>query len=482
MKKVYIFLFLAQVFTLHPQKPVIITSRTSSAVLKSLTDTSVNNAGLADKKFGALGLVKQPFVTANVFDLAKGLTLLPDKRIVVTGYTGDPLADGGAGRWKLILLCYLPSGQLDPTFGVGGMVIQQFSTLFYDQVNTVVSQPDGALLVGGETRNGGAGQYKFLLARYTQRGVLDTSYGVNGKVNQPFLGTDSYDEINMLCLQPNNYSIAIGYSKDEGGQKISVARYTSQGVLDSTFGVGGSFLQSFLGDQHLDTGVAGIVCADGTWVVGGTSSDGGVGRIKCVVARYTSTGTLVNSFGTGGIVLQPYVGTGNHDEVTCMAVQTDGAIVVGGFSSDNGGKKALLIRYTSEGVLDSSFGNGGIIKQPFLGAGVTQDTINSLVLQPDGKILVGGATNDGGGNKYFLARYGVGGALDSTFGVGGIVKSPFIGDGAGDELYDVVLSPEGGIIASGYTQDGGGSKLFVTKFINAVDFSYYGSQLGGFYR
>lgn len=482
MKKALLFLLLLEISNVRGQGPFTITSKTSAAVLKNRTDASVNQAGLADKKFGAQGLVKQPFLTANVFDLAKGLTLLPDKRIVITGYSGDPLADGGTGRWKIVLLCYLPNGQLDLSFGVRGIVVHQFSNLFYDQVNTVIAQPDGSLLVGGETREGGAGRYKFLLARYTQKGILDTTYGVNGKVNQSFLGTDFYDEINMLCLQPNNYSIAIGYSKDGGGQKIVVARYTSQGVLDPTFGVGGSLLQPFVGSQHVDTGVAAVVCSDGTIVVGGTSSDGGVGRIKCVVCRYTAAGTLVNSFGRGGIVLQSFVGTETHDEITCMAVQPDGAILVGGFSSDGGGKKALLIRYTSEGALDPTFGNSGIMKQSFLGAGVTQDTINSLALQPDGKIVVGGATNDGGGNHYFLARYSVQGVLDTTFGVQGIMKSPFIGDGDGDELYDVALAPEGGIIASGYTQDEGGSKIFLTRLVSAFDFSYYGSQLAGFYR
>jgi uncharacterized delta-60 repeat protein len=121
------------------------------------------------------------------------------------------------------------------------------------------------------------------------------------------------------------------------------------------------------------------------------------------------------------------------------------------------------------------------MKQPFLGAGATTDLINALVVQPDGKILVVGATNDGAGSNYFLARYHVNGVLDTSFGVAGIVKSSFIGDGAGDELHDVVLSSDGAVVASGYTQDGGGSKMFLIRAINAVDFSYYGGQMGGFH-
>ena len=89
------------------------------------------------------------------------------------------------------------------------------------------------------------------------------------------------------------------------------------------------------------------MCSDGTFFVAGTSSDEGIGQIKCVVICYTATGGLASTFGKAGVVLQPFVGTGNHDEITCMVMQADGAIVVGGFSSDGGGQKALLIRYTS---------------------------------------------------------------------------------------------------------------------------------------
>ena len=476
MKKVLFLLFFPGLVSGRRDGSITITPQTSSAFLRSITDNSVNQAGLADKKFGVCGLVKQPFLTTNVFDLATGLLVLPDKKVVLAGSTGDPIA----GQWKIALVRYYPNGQIDRSFGFQGSVIQQFSNLLYDQINTIVAQSDGSFLVGGETRTG-AGQYKFLLARYTNRGVLDTVYGQGGMVNQPFLGTGSYDEINALCLQSNNYSSAIGYSKDGGGQKIALARYNSGGVLDSTFGSAGTLLQPFLGDQHLDTGTVGVVCSDGTILVGGTSSDGGVGHIKAVIIRYTATGGLASTFGKSGVVLQPFVGTGNHDEITCMVVQSDGAIVVGGFSFDGGGQKALLIRYASNGVLDSTFGIGGIMKQPFLGAGVTTDVINALAIQPDGKIIVSGATNDGGGSKYFLARYQINGVLDPSFGVAGVVKNPFIGDGAGDELHNVVLSSDGAIIGSGYTQDGGGSKMFVIRAINAVDFSYYGGQLGGFY-
>lgn len=457
----------------------MLTPATPAAFIKSITDMSINQVGLPDKKFGIGGLIKQSFLTLpNVFDLATGLVVVPnDKKVVLAGYTGDPLAV--PSEWKIVLVRYFSTGQIDTGFGDQGIVLQQFSPLLYDQINTVIAYPNGALLVAGETRSGGIGQYKFLLARYLNTGILDASFGFGGVVNQPFLGTGSYDEINALCLQSNGFVLAAGYSKDGGGQKIALARYTSAGVLDGSFGQRGIVLQSFLGTQHLDVGVAVIVSGDGTILVAGTSSDGGVGLTKGVLLRYNTAGSLVTAFGNGGVVLQPCVGTGNQDAITCMVQQGNGSILIGGSSVDAGGQKALLIRYTSGGVLDPTFGNGGIMKQPFLGVGVTTDVINSIALQPDGKIVVAGATNDGAGNKYFLARYQANGVLDKTFGVAGIVKSPFIGDGNGDELHDVMLSPDGAIIASGYTQDGGGSKMFVTRTINAIDFSYYGAQSAG---
>jgi|GEM_PF-5016378 len=476
MKKASLLLFFFCLIGCLLHGSITITPGTSSDSLKRITDHSINRASCLDRKFGKGGLVKQPFLTNNVFDLPAGLIIQPDKKIVIAGYSGNPITN----QWKMTLVRYYPSGEIDYSFGSDGRVINQFSDHLYDQINTAIQQADGSILIGGETSSS-AGEYKFLLARYTSFGYLDTAYGQKGKVSQPFIGSGLSDEINDLCLQSNNYSIAIGHSRDAGGRKIALARYTSSGLLDTTFGASGILLQPFLGDQHLDSGVAGAVCSDGTILVAGTTSDGGIGQLKCVILCYSAIGNLVTTFGNSGVVLQPFIGTDNRDEITCMALQADGSVLVGGFSFDQGGQKGLLIRYKSNGVLDCTFGIGGIMKQPFLGAGVTVDHITALALQSDGKIIAVGSTDDGGGSKFFIARYQINGILDPSFGVGGVAKGCFVGGEAGDELRDIVLSLDGTLLALGYTQEDDGSKMFLLRALNPVDFSCYKGQLGGFY-
>ncbi len=456
-----------------PRGGAVLRPETLTTDLKRYLDTSVNVAGLSDYHFGVQGLVKQPFVTTELFDIATGLALTPDGRIILAGYAGDAIAN----EWKLALVRYLPSGVLDSGFGTEGIVVHQFSNLLYDQINAVALQSDGLLLVGGETRVG-VGQYEFLLARYLDTGALDTNYGVHGLVNQPFMGTGSYDEIKAVAVTRLHTAMVTGYSKDAGGQKLVVASYTSQGIAGEAFGGAGKVLQPFLGDQHNDTGTAIVIAADGSVIVGGTCGDGGVGQIKCVLLKYDAAGSLVQSFGRNGVLLQPFIGTGNHDEIICLALQPNGAIVAGGFTSDAGGRKALLIRYTSQGVLDQTFGNGGIVAQSFLTAPGGTDVINAVVLQPDGKIVVAGSTDGGAGDKYFLARYDSNGNLDPLFGKGGVVISPFIGDGNGDEIQDLALAPNGSLIGTGCTRDAGGSKMFVTRAIDATDLNFFGGGGG----
>ena len=431
-------------------------------------DTSINVAGLPNHHFGVRGLVKQPFVSTEIFDIVTGLALTPDGRIILAGYSGNAILN----QWKLVLVRYLPSGLLDSSFGNGGIVIDQFSSFLFDQINAVAFQSDGSLVVGGQT-GVGIGQYKFLLARYLPTGVIDTKYGLNGLVNQPFIGTGLYDQIKALAITQSNGVIVTGYSSDMSGQKLVVASYSSQGLTNEAFGVSGKILQPFLGDQYNDTGTALVIAADGSVIVSGICADEGKEKIKCVLLKYDATGSLIRSFGRNGILLQPFIGTENHDEIICLALQHNGAILAGGFTSDAGGRKALLIRYTSEGILDQTFGNGGIVIQPFLTAFPGIDVINTLVLQPDGKIVVAGSTNGGAGDKYFLARYDVNGNLDSLFGKGGIVISPFIGDGNGDDIQDLALAPNGSLIAAGYTLDSGGSKMFVSCITDATNQSFF---------
>lgn len=490
MKKRLFILLVSGFFLVHSKKKtyggmvippvggVVLSGTSTPAFLASRFSSVLNSAGLADATLAGTGILKQPFLTVD-FDVARGLVIQPDNAIVIAGYTGDPIV----GHWKICLVRYAPYGVLDSNFGIGGKVIQQWSPSEYDQFNALVLQPNGFLVAGGETQIE-VGQYKYLLARYTHYGVLDSTFGQQGIIVQPFIGTGLYDEMNALALQSDGSVIAAGYSKDGGGQKISLIRYTYTGQMDASFGSGGIVLQPFLGTQQLDAANAVAVQSDGHIVIAGSCSDGAPGTIKAVVVRYTTSGVLDASFGNGGVVKQPFLGTGNNDQLKALVIQPDGCLVVAGFSSDGGGQKLLLMRYTPQGTLDLTFGTGGIVKQSFLGAGITQDSGNALVLQPDGKIVVVGQSDVGVDTYFVMLRYFSSGLLDQSFGTHGIFVQPSVGTGDGDALLAVGLQSDGKIVGAGYSQDGGGSKILVTRRVNNLDLTYYQSQYpkqGGFY-
>jgi len=259
-------------------------------------------------------------------------------------------------------------------------------------------------------------------------GDLDTSFGSGGKVLTSVAGVD--DRGYAVALQSDGMIVVAGHSDNH----FAVARFTSTGALDASFGSGGKVITSITGGTDFGYGVA--VQSDGKIVVTGTGNTSSV----IGLVRYTSSGALDASFGSGGIVTTA-IGTNAFNAGYSLVLQSDGKILVAGASggSDN---DFALVRYTASGVLDASFGNGGIVTTPIRsGSG---DTAQSVALQSDGKIVVAGASS----GDFAVVRYASTGALDTTFGTNGIVTTP-IGPGD-DRAYRVVVQSDGKILTAGY--------------------------------
>src|SRR5207245_5340246 len=155
------------------------------------------------------------------------------------------------------------------------------------------------------------------------------------------------------------------------------------------------------------------------------------------LARYNADGTLDPSFGGGGRVLTNFAG---RDEASALALQSDGKIVVAGFSGAGGRQDFAVARYNPDGSLDPSFGSGGRVLTDFGG----DDEAAALALQSDGKIVVTGFSfSDAGGSDIALARSNPDGTLDASFGSGGRVLTDF-GLASG-----LVLQSAGRIVGAG---------------------------------
>ena len=222
---------------------------------------------------------------------------------------------------------------------------------------------------------------------------------------------DVSDEIKSITVLPDGKIVAIGISSF---YTFALARYNPDGNLDTSFGNGGKVFTYFGSNRVASLG--GAVQPDGKIIVAGEVNINS--GWDFALARYNTNGSLDTSFGTSGKVTTDIL---LNDAAYAVVVQPDGKIVVGGYAGSSPDVHADfgLARYNSNGSLDTSYGTGGKVITDFVG---NSDFIQSMQLQPDGKIVAAGYTQAQPHVQYALARYDSTGALDSTFGTGG--KSP----------------------------------------------------------
>ncbi|HEU4388442.1 MAG TPA: delta-60 repeat domain-containing protein [Blastocatellia bacterium] len=396
------------------------------------------DAGDIDTSFGTLGVST---ASINGRDFLRDLLIRPDGKILAAGFTyptpilGDPP--------DFALMQFNSDGTIDTTFGTSGHVTADFSGLSFgnalDLGEAVAVQQDGKIVVAGEST--WIGQRDFALVRYTADGRLDESFGNRGKVLTDFAG--DADGGGDLVIQPDGKIVVVGYGRTNGFPHVALVRYTGAGLLDTTFGGGKVVLD--IGRFSFGSDLA-LLPNGQILVVGYVSFDT---REDFVLARYDADGTLDRSFGSNGIVTTDMFG--GNDRARAVIVQPDGRIIVGGNagSTTGMGLDFGIARYNSDGTLDQSFGIGGKSRTDFFG---DQDTIQSLVLQADGRIVAVG-TKDFADRALFsqadfaVARYNPDGTLDDNFGVEG--KVTFDISGSNDVARAAVLQPDGKLLVAG---------------------------------
>jgi uncharacterized delta-60 repeat protein len=225
------------------------------------------------------------------------------------------------------------------------------------------------------------------------------------------------------------------------------------GTIDATFGAGTGSLRTNLGGTY-DWAYATAIQKDGRILAAGVSN--AEGTYDFALARYTSTKDLDPTFGRNGVVLTDF--GKSYDWAYAMTIQNDGKILVAGVSDVNGGKDFALARFHPNGAPDLDFGRRGRVAQPM--RSLTADVIRSVAVQPDGKIVAGGMSTEdvvtvGPNADFLVARYLPDGSSDLSFGIGGLMATDF-GGGSFDQAYALALQPDGRIVLGGYTNDGGG--------------------------
>jgi uncharacterized delta-60 repeat protein len=351
-----------------------------------------------------------------------------------------------------ILACnsmFAQPGTIDNSFGTGGKV----STSVGDgnsEAWSMAVQSDWSIVVGGFMYNGSDSD--FALIRYMPNGDLDNTFGNNGVVTSN-LGSGS-DVIYSIAIQPDGKILAGGITWNGSDYDFAVARYNTNGSLDNSFGNNGVVITA-IGPGN-DKGVSLKMQNGWSIVVGGIAYNGTDNDFALV--RYDTNGDLDNTFGVNGKVITP-MGAGN-DMAYSLAMQSGWSIVVGGVAHNGSDYDFAVSRYTPDGVLDSTFGTHGKEITDISG---DKDFIWSVVVQADDKILAGGySTNNGGDKDFTLVRYNANGGLDNTFANSGKRITDFTsGD---DDIYSLVIQPDGWIIAGGTSYANGIDNYALTRY------------------
>jgi uncharacterized delta-60 repeat protein len=330
--------------------------------------------------------------------------------------------------WAL-LPAQAAAGDLDTGFSGDGKVMTDL-TAGYDGALGIAIQQDGKIVAAGY---GGAG---FELVRYNADGTLDPSFDDDGKVTTNF--TTGGDGAYAVAIQQDGRIVAAGYAADGG--RFALARYKTDGSLDTTFDGDGMVTTDFSVSADLAMGVA--IQGDGRIVAAGYA----FGSTVFALARYQTDGSLDATFDGDGKVTTDF--TANLDIAHSVAIQANGKLLAAGYA--DGGAKFALARYDIDGTLDTTFSGDGKTTTPFSGGA----TAYAIVVQPDGKIVAAGSahsTSSAGSTSFALARYTSGGILDTAFSGDGKLTTDYGPDR--DQANGIALQGDGKLVVAGLAAD-----------------------------
>jgi uncharacterized delta-60 repeat protein len=329
----------------------------------------------------------------------------------------------------------------DPDSSFGsGGLVTTNFTSGNDEAVAIARQPDGRIVVGGFSQPAGFNTMRFALARYDSGGGLDHSFGGDGRVTTDFGKGASW--INGVAIDGEGRLVAAGcfHLAATSNTKIALARYKAGGGLDTTFGGDGKVITNFTPGYDCADDVV-VRANDRILLGGGIGGSGG----QFGLVRYRTNGLLDSTFSGDGRVATNF-DTG-FDHAAALAIQEDGKIVLTGVagpmtSNDN---RFALARYNPGGGLDTSFGGDGKVTTDLTDG---SDHAWALAIQPGGEIVAVGAAS-GSGERFALVRYDSSGNLDASFGTGGIQILNL--DTGSDALASVVLQEDGSILTAGWT-------------------------------
>lgn len=381
-----------------------------------------------DSTFGVKGKIEVSFgVNVAPGDAA----LQSDGKIIVVGATDNfQIANQVFGVTR-----FLSNGSVDTTFGNRGTAITAF-TNFVNTPNAVVIQPDGKIVVAGETQSSDDSLNRFAVARFNSNGTLDTTFGGSGRVTTEFFSVTFggvRELADVILLQPDGKILVAGVAIQGARLPIqsALARYNPNGSLDSTFGNGGKVVLKSIG----------MISALALLSDGQILASNNVGSM----AQFDASGTLASAVTSGTIAARANTGV--------SAFESSGKLVIAGSAQGTTRHDIdiTMVGFNPTGSIDHNFSNPVF---DFTGENtISSDSAQILAIQPDGKIVAGGLTfsSTTGSSVFGVARVNTNGTLDSTFGTGGVLTTSFEG---ADQVTSILIQPDGKILAIGQAFNG----------------------------
>lgn len=367
-------------------------------------------------------------------------------------------------------------GDLDASFDGDGRVLTPFGAIdsvapgSQEFASAVALQANGKLVVAGGSFSADFGPGNLALARYNPDGSLDLSFGSGGRVLRTLINEDIGD---TLAIQPDGKLLVTTFSFDD---ETVLNRFSPDGGIDESFGAGGRLIVdvsrvfSDFDSAFLDELV---VLPNGKLVAGvavGLGLPGDEFTTDFALARFNGDGSLDATFGSSGRVVIDFTQDSDvaprDDSISSLIIQPDGKLVAVGTSNsaDFADRKVALARFNPDGSLDPSFASGGRALLD-LGGGFP----STLVLQPDGKLVALVFRFGFGivGSGQILARFNADGSLDTSFGSGGLAQLPFVSR-TFPFFVDLAVQSDGKLVVAGSLSAlDFASSLFVLARLNA---------------
>lgn len=334
--------------------------------------------GSFDATFGTAGKVTTTYGTQG-FEAVSG-ALQTDGKIVVIGTS---FINAGLGTAQVAVVRYNTDGTLDTSFDTDGIALTQIAASNEDFGKTVKIQPDGKIVVAVQSRINL--NWDFVLVRYNTNGSLDTTFDTDG-IARTIL--PSQEAIYDIALQNDGKIVATGY-KAGTNDDLCIARYNSNGSLDTTFAVNGFFIYDFASNHNYGASVA--ITSDDKIIIGGRYQN--TSFFSPFVAKLNSNGTFDTSFDSDGILILT-----TDESISDVALQSDDKIITFGTSNSKFG----VWKLQSNGSFDTTFGTNGKAEALVNGS---LSFGHSGAIQPDGKIVVIGMAFDTQFLKYGLVRF-----------------------------------------------------------------------------